>query len=44
VHQILQAHGQKINVESEVGVGTRFWFGLPLAEKKKPKAEEAVSV
>ncbi len=33
VHQILQAHGQQINVESQVGVGTRFWFELPLAEK-----------
>ncbi|MGD8414875.1 MAG: HAMP domain-containing sensor histidine kinase [Candidatus Latescibacterota bacterium] len=44
VHQILQAHGQKINVESEVGVGTRFWFSLPLAEEKKPEPEKAVSV
>ncbi len=37
VHQILQAHGQQIHVESEVGIGTRFWFELPLAEE--PRAE-----
>ncbi len=32
VHQILHAHGQQIHVESETGIGTRFWFELPLAE------------
>jgi len=29
VKSILSAHGTNINVESEVGEGTRFWFTLP---------------
>ena len=29
VRRILQAHGEEISVESEVGVGTTFIFGLP---------------
>lgn len=29
VKSILSAHGRDINVESEVGSGTRFWFILP---------------
>lgn len=29
VKQILHAHGTTIQVESEVGVGTHFWFELP---------------
>lgn len=32
VKQILQAHGETIQVESTKGRGTRFWFELPLAE------------
>ncbi len=31
VRQILEAHGQTIQVESTKGRGTRFWFELPLA-------------
>ena len=31
VKQILEAHGQTIQVESTKGRGTRFWFELPLA-------------
>lgn len=29
-HEILVAHGSKLQVESEVGRGTRFWFVLPV--------------
>ena len=32
VKQIVQAHGEQIFVDSELGVGTRFWFELPVAE------------
>jgi signal transduction histidine kinase len=32
VKQIVQAHGEHIFVESELGVGTRVWFELPAAE------------
>ena len=31
VRQIMEAHGEKIHVESTKGRGTRFWFELPLA-------------
>ncbi|MEO0559253.1 MAG: HAMP domain-containing sensor histidine kinase [Bacteroidota bacterium] len=30
VRQIMEAHGEKIHVESTKGRGTRFWFELPL--------------
>jgi signal transduction histidine kinase len=33
VRQILHAHGSQIHVESEVGVGTRFWFELPISQE-----------
>lgn len=32
VKQIVQAHGEQIFVDSELGVGTRFWFGLPAVD------------
>ena len=32
VKQILQAHGEIIQVESTLGRGTRFWFELPVAD------------
>ncbi len=38
VKQILQAHGEKIHVESTKGRGTRFWFELPYAEEKQEKS------
>lgn len=31
VSRILEDHGRKIHMESEVGEGTRFWFALPRA-------------
>ncbi len=34
VHQIIQAHGEQIHVESTLGRGTRFWFELPFVEEK----------
>ncbi len=36
VKQILQAHGEKIHVESTKGRGTRFWFELPFAGAPEP--------
>ncbi len=33
VHQIIQAHGEQIHVESTLGRGSRFYFDLPHAEK-----------
>ena len=33
VRQIMEAHGEKIHVESTKGRGTRFWFELPLARE-----------
>jgi signal transduction histidine kinase len=36
VKQILQAHGEKIHVESTVDRGTRFWFELPYAAERSP--------
>lgn len=35
VKQILQAHGEKIHVESTPGRGTRFWFELPYAPESE---------
>jgi signal transduction histidine kinase len=31
VKQLVEAHGGRVSVESEVGKGTRFWFTLPIA-------------
>ena len=36
VKQILQAHKERITIESQVGRGTRFWFELPYAGERAP--------
>jgi signal transduction histidine kinase len=41
VHQIIQAHGEDVNVESTKGRGTRFWFELPYAPEPDPNPVEA---
>ncbi|MEM7788926.1 MAG: HAMP domain-containing sensor histidine kinase [Bacteroidota bacterium] len=40
VKQILEAHGETIQVDSTKGRGTRFWFDLPLAS---PEAAERLA-
>jgi len=35
VKKILEAHGESINVESQVGKGTRFKFELPLSSRQR---------
>ena len=43
VKQILDAHGETIQVESTKGRGTRFWFELPLATAVDDGADAPVS-
>ena len=35
VRGIIEKHGGKIRMASELGVGTTFWFDLPLAQSDK---------
>lgn len=40
--QIVEAHGGKVGIESEVGKGSCFWFCLPASPKDKP-AKSAIA-
>jgi signal transduction histidine kinase len=41
VKQILHAHGVQIQVDSQVGEGSRFWFELPLASREDETTPES---
>lgn len=38
VKHLVEAHGGKVGVESEVGVGARFWFRLPARDRGEPSS------
>ena len=40
--KILELHGSKLKVRSELGAGTRFWFDLPI-DRKERTVEPALS-
>jgi signal transduction histidine kinase len=42
--RIVEAHGGEMNFESELGIGTRFWFTIPLAPGEVPTAPPAPAV
>jgi signal transduction histidine kinase len=39
--QIVEAHGGQIGVTSQVGVGSEFWFRLPVADQMPLPTEVA---
>ncbi len=39
VKEIVNLHGGKMHVKSEVGVGSDFWFTIPISEKEKKKGK-----
>ncbi|BAZ17519.1 multi-sensor signal transduction histidine kinase [Calothrix sp. NIES-4071] len=40
VRNIIDKHHSRVNLVSEVGTGTTFWFDLPIVEQKAPHLEE----
>jgi signal transduction histidine kinase len=33
LNRIIEAHGSQVNVQSEAGIGSRFWFILPATDE-----------
>ncbi len=44
VRNIIERHHSRVNLVSEVGVGTTFWFDLEVCEEQKIKVKEHVQV
>lgn len=42
--QIVELLGGQIGVHSEIGVGSRFWFNLPLRQKAQPKQFQSLKI
>jgi two-component system, OmpR family, sensor histidine kinase NblS len=43
VRNIIEKHNSRVYIDSEVGVGTSFWFELPIYQAKVEQAAEAIS-
>ncbi len=44
VRNIIDKHHSRVNLVSEVGTGTTFWFDLPIVEQQAPHLEELASL
>ena len=44
VRNIIEKHNSRVYIDSEVGVGTTFWFELPIYQPEVEKIAEATSV